>query len=108
MSIGESQTTFGTPGTYVSPGQYALDWIRFLGGDATSPDGVSLLTTMPLDANGTPVQWPQELQCLIVNWQQSILAALTGKVYPPGSDRPPPAGCGIWYWPGIFAGPPTG
>jgi hypothetical protein len=102
VSMGEFQTTFGTPGTYVSPGQYALDWITFLGGTATTPDGISLELTMPLDASGVPVGWPQELQCLIVNWRLSLLAAIDGKVYPPGSDQPPPAGWGYWWWPGIF------
>jgi hypothetical protein len=107
MTIGESQTTFGTPGTYVSPGQYALDWITFLGGTATTPDGIQLRLTMPIQA-GIPVQWPQELQCLIANWRLSLVAAIQGKVYPPGSDQPPPYGCGLWYVPGIFSGPPTG
>jgi hypothetical protein len=107
MSIGESQTTFGTPGTYVSPGKYALDWINFLGGTATTPDGISLQLTMPLDANGTPVGWPQELQCLIINWRVSIVAAINGVVYPPGSDKPPPFGLGFIQF-GILFGPPTG
>lgn len=98
MSQGEFQTTFGIPGATVSPGKYALDWINFLGGTAALDQyGTGLVLTMPLAANGTPVQWPIELQTLIVNHRQSLLAAIVGKVYPPGSDQPPPPGAGILF-----------
>lgn len=90
----------GTPGTYVSPGQYTLDWITSLGGTASlDSHGTGLVLTMPIGSDGvTRVPFPQELQCLIIDYQQSLLAAIQGKVWPPGSDQPPPACSMFWPW----------
>jgi len=87
---GDSGSPFngGAPGTLVTPGQYALDWVRALGGD------------IALDANGTGivvtlgVPWPNELQALVGVWQSSIIAAIQGKVYPPDALTCPRFGFG--------------
>ena len=100
MSKGEFQTTFGTPGSTVSPGQYALDWVEFLGGSIVA-NGSQLQVEMPIDpGTGVPVQIPTELQALLQSNPQSILAAINGIVYPPGSNRPPPPWwLPFWAWP---------
>lgn len=90
----------GAAGTMVSPGQYTLDWLRALGGNASSPDGFSLKITMPFQPDGTPAPMPDDLAAKLVVYRNSVLAALNGIVYPPNSNLPPP-----WinpnssYWP---------
>lgn len=81
----------GTPGTTVSAGQYALDWLRSLGGSASvSADGATLYITMPFLADNTPTPIPQELAAMITVYRHSMIAAVAGKVYPLGSDQPIP------------------
>jgi hypothetical protein len=80
----------GTPGAIVSPGRYALDWLQSLGGTAAlDAAGTGLVITMPVGPDGLPTPWPQELQALVQNYRNSLMAAIQGKVYPPGSDQLP-------------------
>jgi hypothetical protein len=79
----------------VSPGQYALDWVTSLGGSlAADAHGTGLVCTMPTGADGLPVPMPQELAAMVGIWQQSILAAIQGKVWPPNALLCPQFGFG--------------
>lgn len=84
----------GTAGTTVSRGQYALDWIRSLGGDVTvSADGATPTVHMPFLPDNTPTPIPDDLAAMLVSYRESVIAAVAGKVWPPGSDQPlPPTG----------------
>jgi hypothetical protein len=85
----------GTPGALVSPGQYALDWVTSLGGTLTADAaGTGIVCTMPTGPDGLPVPLPQELASMIAIWQQSILAATQGKVWPPNALTYPCFGFG--------------
>jgi hypothetical protein len=74
----------GTPGTQVTRGQYALDWIRALGGDVVlSNNNTTMTVVMPFQPDNTPTPLPAELQTLVTNSRESIIAAVQGKQYPP-------------------------
>lgn len=74
----------GTPGLRVTKGQYALDWIRALGGDVILSNNFTTMTvTMPFQPDNTPTPLPAELQALISNARESIIGAVRGVQYPP-------------------------
>jgi hypothetical protein len=89
----------GTSGATVSPGQYALDWVVSLGGSATvDANGTTLRVHMPFQPDNTPTPLPDALEALILNNRLGVIAAVAGKVYPPGSDQPCPLP-GSGYYP---------
>lgn len=75
----------GTPGELVTPGQFAVDWLTALGGTFTLVNQNQGFTySMPLDGTGLqPVAIPQDLAAMLVQYRQSIIAALQGIEYPP-------------------------
>lgn len=85
----------GNPGELVTAGQFAVDWLQALGGVFTLTDlNQGFTYTMPLDGTGLqPVAIPQDLAAMLINYRQSIIAALQGVNYPPL----PPAQC-AWPW----------
>ena len=79
----------GNPGELVTPGQFAMDWLEALGGLFTLVNNAQGFTyTLP---DGVVI--PQDLAAMLINYRQSIIAALQGKQYPPL----PPAPC-AWPW----------
>lgn len=85
----------GNPGALVTAGQFAMDWLQALGGVFTLTNQNQGFTyTMPLDGTGLqPVAIPQDLATMLINYRESVLAALQGVNYPPL----PPTQC-AWPW----------
>lgn len=74
----------GTPGTRVTAGQYALDWLTSLGGSAVlTNNNTTFNIVMPFLADGTPAPIPDALNALLQNVRQSFIGALRGVQYPP-------------------------
>lgn len=81
----------GTQGARVTAGQYALDWIRSLGGDVTlSNNNTTMTVVMPKTPDDTPAQMHPELQAMLTVYRESVIAAVQGVAYPP---LPNPASC---------------
>jgi hypothetical protein len=83
---------FGAPdGAYrdasglpITHGQYALEWVRALGGDVVLSNNFTTMTvTMPFLPDGSTTPLPSELQSMLTDYRQSIIGAVRGVQYPP-------------------------